>query len=253
MENYWNLSNGLAVFSIVISSLLAWLGISRTQKGNKMTEENLLRQADLVAQEGKVEKIRAELEAEREKLEKESNCVRWRDIYGAATDLSNKLRENGFIPDFIFALSPRGAIIAFCLTEKIGNDNIPIISGITQWVEGGQQSLSNYPNFTANYDDFTNGDGEAQIYFPKSIYQIDGKSDKRILIIEDMARTGSSLRSSKKRFIDNGFNANNIKTMSLVTPEINRREAPDFVWWVVTSNDMYFPWGQVLGGNSKAT
>lgn len=156
------------------------------------------------------------------------------DLQVAARSLARKLKQE-FKPDIILSPSARGGIIAFFLRQDI-SENIPIFVGVCQWRKSDR--------FEGNMSSFSSVETENwQIYVPSAI--LDNK-DKNILILDDFAMTGDTLRKMKELLVGKGVSEDNIRTMAVVATKVAilGNKGPNYQWLEVDSPSFYFPWGE---------
>ncbi|MDQ5820386.1 MAG: hypothetical protein M3540_02985 [Actinomycetota bacterium] len=99
-------------------------------------------------------------------------------------------------------------------------------------------------HFQGSLDDFdTIRTNKCNVHIPLALYK---HRDLKLLIIDDLALGGDTLVAMRDHCIAHGFQADSVKTMSLVATEvaIRNRKAPDFFWKETDSPRFYFPWGE---------
>jgi hypoxanthine phosphoribosyltransferase len=158
----------------------------------------------------------------------------WTDLKIGAGDLANKIKDK-FSPDVIFTPAIRGGIIAFFISDVLP-EPVPIFVGLTQWREN--------PQFQGPLDDYDLiNTSKWNIHIPHALYRC---NQLKLLIVDDLALGGDAMLEMKGHFISKGFNADAVKTMTLVATEvaIQNRKAPDFFWRSTDSPQFFFPWGK---------
>lgn len=139
----------------------------------------------------------------------------WNDIEEIADSLANKIIMNGFKPDYIIGITTGGLIPLYFLTKKLKIKNILTISAKSY-----------------------NKDKQEKVeitYLP----EIDLKN-KKILLVDEVAETGSSLRSVFEVVI-NKYQPMEIKTATLAINKEKCKFYPDF-YVVEESEWVIFPW-----------
>jgi len=139
----------------------------------------------------------------------------WNQIYDMLLDLAERIRKNGFKPDIIVGISRGGWPPARVLSDLLSNPNVANVRA--EFYLGVAETK-----------------GEPTLTQPISV-KIAGK---RILIVDEVADTGKSLKIVKEHIVREG--AKEVKAVtvyykpwSIVKPDYYARETSD---WVV------FPW-----------
>ncbi len=153
-------------------------------------------------------------------LPDEFDCTitNWEYIYGLCRDVSDQVKASEFEPDVIVALARGGWFAGRCLCDFLGMDDLTSLK-MEHYVGTAQKS------------------GEPEIRYPMPEGSVAGKD---VLIIDDIADTGGSLRHAEEYVSDRDPNAVRTGTLQLLqTSEFD----PDYVgerledWtWVV------YPW-----------
>ncbi|XVH30602.1 phosphoribosyltransferase [Haloferacaceae archaeon DSL9] len=153
-------------------------------------------------------------------LPEEFNCTitNWEYIYSLCRDVSNQVKEADFEPDVIVALARGGWFAGRCVCDFLGLDDLTSLK------------MEHYVG-TARKSD------EPQIRYPMPEGSVEGKN---VLIIDDIADTGGSIKHAHQYVTDRG--ANDVRTATLQLLQTSEFE-PDYVgerlehWaWVV------YPW-----------
>lgn len=139
----------------------------------------------------------------------------WNQIYDMLLDLADRIRKDGFKPDAIVGISRGGWPPARVLSDLLSNPNLANVRA------------EFYLGFAETRD-------EPSLTQPISIRAV----GKRILIVDEVADTGKSLRLVKEHIVEQG--AEDLKTVtvyykpwSVVKPDYYAKETID---WIV------FPW-----------
>ncbi|MEM3577869.1 MAG: phosphoribosyltransferase [Candidatus Bathyarchaeia archaeon] len=139
----------------------------------------------------------------------------WNLIYKMLLNLAEKIRKNGFKPDVIVGVSRGGWPPARVLSDLLNNPNIANVKA--EFYLGVAETK-----------------GEPVLTQPVSV----DVSGKKVLVVDEIADTGKSLRVVKEHLIANGAKEVKIATVyykpwSIVKPDYYERETRR---WVV------FPW-----------
>jgi hypoxanthine phosphoribosyltransferase len=153
-------------------------------------------------------------------LPDEFDCTitNWEYIYGLCRDVSDQVKASDFEPDVIVALARGGWFAGRCLCDFLGLDDLTSLK-MEHYVGTAEKS------------------GEPEIRYPMPEGSVAGKD---VLVIDDIADTGGSLRHAHEYVTDRDPNAVRTGTLQLLqTSEFE----PDYVgerleeWtWVV------YPW-----------
>ena len=139
----------------------------------------------------------------------------WNQIYDMLLDLADRVRENGFRPDIIVGISRGGWPPARVLSDLL---SIPNVANVRAEFYLGVAETKSEPTLTQ----------------PISV-KIAGK---RILIVDEVADTGKSLRMVKEHIVSEGAKEVRTTTVyykpwSIVKPDYYAKQTSD---WIV------FPW-----------
>lgn len=153
-------------------------------------------------------------------LPEEFNCTitNWEYIYGLCRTVSDEVKHSEFEPDVIVALARGGWFAGRCICDFLGLDDLTSLK-MEHYVGTAQKT------------------GEPQIRYPMPEGSVQGKD---VLIIDDIADTGGSIRHAHEYVTER--EANEVRTATLQLLQTSEFE-PDFVgerleeWaWVV------YPW-----------
>lgn len=165
------------------------------------------------------------------------HMVGWKQIHR----WTKKLAKEVFVeykPELIYCSSGPSAIVANLLMAE-GGQFVPIYIGLSE--------LDARDDFVppASHDITVKSHGWTT-YIPKGITDL---KDKRLLIVEDCVLTGFTLLELIETFKTQGFNANRIKSASLVVTDnaVKKGRAPSFFAHQQKSHDIEFPWGNGTG------
>lgn len=166
------------------------------------------------------------------RLEKRLESFDWEEVLVGVTDLAGEVKSFGV--DLIYAMSMRGAIVSYFLTDVLPTSP-PVIVGIQQWTDEAPL--------------LEEVDGYEMVETVRSRVQIpDGLKalkDRKLLIVDDLALSGDALVAVRERIVDWGFERENTKTLTLVATNIAVRngKAPD-AYWQAVDRPGFFPWGR---------
>ena len=144
--------------------------------------------------------------------------INWEYIYGLCRDVAEVVRDDSFEPDVVVALARGGWFAGRCICDFLGLDDLTSLK-MEHYVGTAQKS------------------GEPEIRYPMPEGSVEGKD---VLIIDDIADTGGSIRHAHEYVEDRGAASIRTATLQLLgTSEFQ----PDYVgerlqeWtWVV------YPW-----------
>ena len=149
------------------------------------------------------------------KSEVEFEVPTWNQIYNMLLNQSEKIQNNGFKPDIIVGVSRGGWPPARVLSDLMGNPNLANVR--VEFYLGVAETK-----------------GEPTLTQPVSV-AVDGK---KILLVDEVADTGKSLKLVKKHLTENGATEVKIATVyykpwSIIKPDYYEKETCQ---WIV------FPW-----------
>jgi hypothetical protein len=149
------------------------------------------------------------------KPEFEFEVPTWNQMYDMLLNLTEKIRKNGFKPDIIVGVSRGGWPPARVLSDLMGNPNLANVR--VEFYLGVAETK-----------------GEPTLTQPVSV-AVDGK---KILLVDEVADTGKSLKLVKKHLTENGATEVKIATVyykpwSIIKPDYYEKETRH---WIV------FPW-----------
>ncbi|AOL17051.1 phosphoribosyltransferase [Sulfolobus sp. A20] len=145
--------------------------------------------------------------------------VSWDEIIKLSMKLSEKMKNDDYIPDVIIAIARGGLVPSRLVADMLGVIDILSIK-IEHWVE----TASHTP--------------QAKIKYPYKV-NLDGK---KVAIIDDITDTGDSIELAKKYVIEN-FTPSEIKTATLqyikpvakIVPDYYAEEIVEWAWFM-------YPW-----------
>ena len=148
-------------------------------------------------------------------MELEFEVPTWNQIYNMLLNLAEKIRKSGFKPDIIVGVSRGGWPPARVLSDLLGNPNLANVKA--EFYLGVAETKE-----------------EPVLTQPVSMEV----ADKRVLVVDEIADTGKSLRLVKEHIIEQGATEVKIATVyykpwSVIKPDYYEKETSR---WVV------FPW-----------
>lgn len=143
--------------------------------------------------------------------EKKFEVLTWNQTYDALLSLANKIEKSEFVPDVIVGVSSGGLIPARVLFDLL---NVPVLA-------------------CADVD-LDKRKGQARLTKPVSV----AVSDRKLLVVDEVADTGNSLKSVKAYLTKEG--AREVKTAAIYTKRWSVFE-PDY-FEKRTSRQIVFPW-----------
>jgi len=148
-------------------------------------------------------------------LEIEFEVPTWNRIYAMLLELANKIRKDKFKPDLIVGVSRGGWPPARVLSDLLGNPNLANVKA--EFYLGVNETK-----------------GEPTLTQPVST----NVANKKVLIVDEVADTGKSLKLVKEHVIAQGAKEVKIATIyykpwSVITPDYYEKETQK---WIV------FPW-----------
>ena len=148
-------------------------------------------------------------------LQLEFEVPTWNQIYTMLLEQTEKIRKNGFKPDVIVGVSRGGWPPARVLSDLLGNPNLANVRA--EFYLGVAETK-----------------GEPTLTQPVSMKI----ADKKVLIVDEVADTGKSLKLVKEHIIEEGATEVKIATVyykpwSIVKPDYYEKETSK---WIV------FPW-----------
>jgi hypoxanthine phosphoribosyltransferase len=167
-----------------------------------------------------------------EELNKRQRDLDWPRFRSAASDLARAVDRSGFMPDYILAVSERGAIVGNLVARELRRQ-IPILTaGYLDKPDGTQ---------IPGYDEMLGT--KSTTYLPQGLREL---TKSKILILDDFVMSGDGMSGVKKQLVAHGFSAEHVKTGSVVATRlaIANKKGPDFLARETKDFDFYFPWGR---------
>ncbi|HCU96717.1 MAG TPA: hypothetical protein DHU96_29960 [Actinobacteria bacterium] len=167
-----------------------------------------------------------------EQLNKRQRDLDWPRFRSAASDLARSVDRSGFMPDFILALSDRGAIVANLVARELRRQ-IPIIT--VGYLD--QADPISVPGF------LTLCGTKATTLLPEGLRDLGGK---KILLLDDFVMSGDGLSRVRSQLLEYGFPQESIRSGSVVATRLclANKKGPDFFAREARDFDFFFPWGR---------
>ncbi|MEM0272834.1 MAG: phosphoribosyltransferase [Thermoprotei archaeon] len=149
----------------------------------------------------------------------ELRCVvlTWGDIYGLSRKMALHIKQDGFRPDLVVAVSRGGVVPARIACDVLGIMDLLSVK-VDHWLQTGDHTE------------------KAVIKYPLSI-ELTGK---RVLVVDDIADTGSSLEVAKNHVL--GLGASVVRTATMQTlqtssfnPDYTGERVSEWAWFI-------YPW-----------
>ena len=172
------------------------------------------------------------------RLNRELRRIAWSDLKSASRELRNKIKEK-FQPDIVFAPCRRGATIANLVFEV--GENIILYVGIREDRRVEEKFVFSSDAWKKDWEVV-----ETEKYFhyiPKAMLK---ERNANLLILDDFAMGGTSLKNIVDFLLNKGFSEDKIKTATIVCTDVahDASKAPDFWWKKTPYTDFEFPWGK---------
>ena len=140
----------------------------------------------------------------------------WEDLEKITDELAAKIKTDGFKPDYIIGLTVGGLIPLYFMVRKLDN-------------------VRNILTISANsYDKDKKGDFKI-LYLP----EVD-LSDKKILLVDDIAGTGDTLKKVSEILVDK-YRVRELKTATIVATK-DSQFWPNFYALEALTDWVVFPW-----------
>jgi hypoxanthine phosphoribosyltransferase len=137
------------------------------------------------------------------------------------------------MPDFILAISDRGAMVGHLVARELRRQ-IPIIT-VGYLDEPNDHFV--VPGFAALTGTKTTA------FLPEAVQNL---HDRKVLLVDDFVMSGDGLRNVTTQLLKYGFEADRIRTGAVVATRlaIANRKGPNFFAREARDFDFYFPWGR---------
>lgn len=165
--------------------------------------------------------------------------VSWNDLQIATKYIWKELKKIQFTPDIILSPDPKGGIVGHMISKFYDND---IFTNIGHAMRKGRARSVSFSD--TSY--FVLGTNKWEVALSKQIIEMDGKSDLKVLIVDDFVLSGDFNEELVDLLLGAGYQRENIIVccVAVTTVAIQSEKAPKFYWKVVDNEDFYFPWGK---------
>lgn len=165
--------------------------------------------------------------------------VSWNDLQIATKHIWKDLKKIQFTPDIILSPDPKGGIVGYMISKFYDND---IFTNIGHARRKGMARSVSFSD--ANY--IVLHTNKWEVAFSKQVIEMDGKSDLKVLIVDDFVLSGDFNIELVDLLLSAGYQRQNIIVccVAVTTVAIQSEKAPKFYWKVVDNEDFYFPWGK---------
>jgi hypoxanthine phosphoribosyltransferase len=174
---------------------------------------------------------------------KELRRVTWDEMRLGSRKL-RKTIEQTFHPTIFFTPCRRGATIANLMFDI--EENVLLYVGIRKDKRG--EGVSDFVKSMKNDWEVVET-GKYFHYIPKALVNFMNNDAKaELLILDDYAMTGDSLRNIVDFLLKKGVEPEKIKTATLIctTASCEGKKMPDFYWLKTEYSEFYFPWGKAV-------
>jgi hypoxanthine phosphoribosyltransferase len=167
-----------------------------------------------------------------EQLNKRQRDLDWPRFRNAASDLARSVDRSGFMPDFILAISDRGAIVGHLVARELRRQ-IPILT--VGYLDDPNDLV--IPGFVT-----LNGTKTTAL-LPEAVQSL---HDRKVLLVDDFVMSGDGLLRVQTQLLKYGFDADRIKSGAVVATRlaIANRKGPTFFAREARDYDFFFPWGR---------
>lgn len=171
------------------------------------------------------------MKRKREELNRQQR-FEWPHIHSGIRQIAAWLRRRKFQPDIIIAIPGGGTALADLLAMEFG-EFVPVLP-----VQQFQNKHAPMPD--PNYK--TCATAKWTFRLPLKVIS---DTNQKVVIIDDFASSGDSLRQIKTLFTESGVPSKNVLTVSLVAVAVLKEtgKAPDYAWFWVDSYEVHMPWG----------
>jgi hypoxanthine phosphoribosyltransferase len=156
----------------------------------------------------------------------------WDHVYQGVRQLCRAIARDGFMPDVLIGIPGAGLILDTLAVIEWG-DSLPVYVI-------HQEPIDALP--PANYAGVTFETSKWRYFISMEVLSL---SQKKVLILDDYAHAGDTLRELRRVLETNGFRRDHVRTAALVanTGLKEIAKAPDYVWFWVDTFDVHMPWG----------
>src|SRR5258708_28383879 len=159
----------------------------------------------------------------------------WPRFRNAASDLARSVDRSGFMPDFLLAISDRGAIVAHLVARELRRQ-IPIIT----------VGYLDEPNDHFVMPGFATLTGtKTTAFLPEAVQAL---HDRKALLVDDFGMSGDGLMRVPTQLLKYGFEADRVRTGAVVATRLSiaNRKGPNFFAREARDYDFFFPCGRAI-------
>lgn len=170
------------------------------------------------------------------KIRTRINRFTWHDIDSGVKHLAKEV-ESSFEPDIIVCSSAGSVGIVANLYLTYTKRFVPLYVGVSKAKDA---AFTSPPVFSSAYKT-----DKWETFLP----DLSTVAAERVLILEDVVITGSTMRRIADLLAKSGFQADQIKTAALFVTDVARQQdaEPDFSWKFVGSSLFELPWDSSFG------
>jgi hypoxanthine phosphoribosyltransferase len=158
----------------------------------------------------------------------------WSVALGITTlvDLARSVDRSGFMPDYILAISERGAMVGNLVAREL-RKQIPIVT-VAYLDKHEATSIPGYITLEGT---------KATTFVPAGLKAL---NTSKILLLDDFVMSGDGLERVRNWLLADGFANDNIRSGAVVTTRlaIANHKGPDFYAKETKDFDFWFPWGR---------
>lgn len=168
-------------------------------------------------------------------LENSRVSIDFEDLTVASSDIANYLKGKKYKPDIIYTPGAKSALLAELLSQKFTHEPLVIV-GSLEWKDTGLNEID------IGQSKFFES-SKWKIILPEILFS---NTDRKILVVDDIAMSGEGLSAIVNILKTNGFSKENIQTSTLVCTSvaIASKKSPDYYWRKTDGTTFYFPWGK---------
>jgi hypoxanthine phosphoribosyltransferase len=168
-----------------------------------------------------------------EQLDRRQRDLDWPRFRSTVADLAKSVDRSGFVPDFILALSDRGAIVAHLVAREL-RKQVPII--VLGYLDGPESKLDlpGHKKLTRSKNVF---------YLPEALRET---KTLKVLLVDDFVMSGDGMACIKEELLAIGYPPEHLVSGAVVATRIAiaNKKGPDHYGRETRDFDFYFPWGR---------
>lgn len=212
--------------SCLVALISIFVSLRSSIKQNKLQKENNCIQEKLV-----------NIQEEYNRMSVIDKYLSWGDVEKFAKIIIQKMDNENFVPDFIYAPLKRDAIIASMVSQSF-NEITPIFVGtiIHNSIESAFIESLKDKFFIKKISNRLS----AHIFIP---LKLPINNSNKVLIIRDYSGSGICFETVKTHLIEEySLTNDNVKTACISYADTSREFLPNY--WCLESNHVWFPWGK---------